>query len=200
MTIFQPLPVAEWPQEMHTAMAAMSPPNPRHPRPKHHGRPKALNILGVLAHHPALAQAFFTFNGHNLRTTTLSERERELLVLRTAAVRQSSYEWAQHVVMAHDVGIDNDELSWIAWGPDAPAWSTHESALLRAVDELIESGAIQPETLAVLSESFGIQQILDVVFTVGAYETLGWMLKSLGVELDDDIRSWLNHPPEANPR
>ncbi|MEV0669302.1 carboxymuconolactone decarboxylase family protein [Mycobacterium sp. NPDC050441] len=145
-----------------------------------------------------MAQAFFTFNGHNLRTTTLSERERELLVLRTAAVRQSSYEWAQHVVMAHDVGIDNDELSWIAWGPDAPAWSTHEAALLRAVDELIESGAIQPDTLAVLSESFDIQQILDVVFTVGAYETLGWMLKSFGVELDDDIRSWLNHPPEAN--
>ena len=54
---------------------------------------------------PELAQAYHTFNGHVLFGTTLSTRQRELLVLRVAAVRQCAYEWNQHVVLAGDAGL-----------------------------------------------------------------------------------------------
>ncbi len=74
-------------------------------------------MLGTLALHPALATAFHTFNGHILFGTTLSERQRELLVLRVAAVRGSAYEWAQHLVLADDVGLTDDEVERIADGP-----------------------------------------------------------------------------------
>lgn len=199
MTAFTPLPLKAWPNEMRAAIEAMTPPNPRHPKSVRGGRPKALNILGSLAHHPALAHAFFTFNGHILRATTLSLRERELIVLRTAAVRRSSYEWAQHVVLARDVGIHDEELAWIVWGPDAPNWEDREATLLRSVDELIDAGAIQADTLTQLAESYSVQQILDLIFTVGSYEMLGWMLQSFGVELDDDIRSALNLGTQHRP-
>jgi hypothetical protein len=67
---------------MREALAAMRPPNLRHDTPPTENRPKALNILGAMAHHAALARAFFTFNGHILMSTTLSERQRELIVMR----------------------------------------------------------------------------------------------------------------------
>ncbi len=62
-------------------------------------------MLGMLARYPALAQAFNTFNGHILFATSLSPRQREMLVLRVAAVRQAIYEWKQHVVLAADAGL-----------------------------------------------------------------------------------------------
>ena len=91
---------------MREALAALRPANPRHPFPvREPGRPKGLNALGTLARHPDLARAFHTFNGHILFGSTLSPRQRELLVLRVAAVRRAAYEWKQHVVLAGDAGI-----------------------------------------------------------------------------------------------
>jgi alkylhydroperoxidase family enzyme len=184
-----PLPPAEWPREMRDALAALRPPEPRHPFPEpRDDRPKGLNVLGTLAVHPALARAFHTFNGHVLFATTLSLRQRELLVLRVAARRDAEYEWAQHAVLAADAGIEADEVARVVEGPDAPGWAPLDAALLRAVDELIAEAAIGDATWATLATELDERQLMDLVFTVGAYDALAMAFRSLGVELDDDLK------------
>ena len=184
-----PLPPSEWPPAMNDALAALRPANPRHPFPsRKEGRPKGLNVLGTLAQHPELARAFHTFNGYILFASTLSPRQRELLVLRVAAVRGSEYEWAQHAVLAGDAGIDEDEVARIAVGPDAPGWAALDGAMVRAVDELIGDGAVSEGTWKVLAAELDDQQLMDLVFTVGAYEVLALALRSFAVELDDDLK------------
>jgi alkylhydroperoxidase family enzyme len=173
---------------MRDAIAAIRPASPRHPfPPRDESRPKGLNVLGTLAHHPELAKAFHTFNGHILFGTTLTTRQRELLVLRVASVRGSAYEWAQHLVLADDVGISAEEVRRIAAGPDA-GWTPLEGAMLAAVDELVADGAIGDATWAVLAAELDAQQLLDLIFTVGAYDALAMALGSFRVELDDDLR------------
>lgn len=184
-----PLPPGEWPPEMRTALAAIRPAQPRHPfPPRDPGRPKGLHVLGLLARHPTLAEAYNTFNGHILFTTTLSTRQRELLVLRVAAVRGSAYEWAQHAVLAGDAGVDPDEVARVRVGPAAAGWSTLEAALLSAVDELLADACIGDATGAVLAAELDEPQLMDLVFTVGAYDVLAMALNSFGIELDDDLR------------
>jgi alkylhydroperoxidase family enzyme len=184
----RPLPPAEWPESMRAALAALVPPEPRHPLPARRAdRPKGLNVLGTLARHPALTRAYHTFNGHVLYASTLSVRQRELVVLRVAAVRRAEYEWAQHVVMAGDAGIDPDEIARIAEGPDAPGWSPIEQAMLRAVDELVGDAMVTDATWTVLAGELDEQQLMDLVFTVGAYDLLAMAFRSFGVELDDDL-------------
>ena len=184
-----PLAPGDWPPEMKGALAALHPPAPRHPFPSRaEGRPKGLNVLGTLALHPQLATAFHTFNGHILFGTTLTARQRELLVLRVAAVRGSAYEWAQHLVLAGDVGISAEEVERIAGGPLADGWSPLEGALIAAVDELIGDGALGDVTWAVLAAELDPAQLLDLIFTVGAYDALAMALGSFRVRLDDDLR------------
>jgi alkylhydroperoxidase family enzyme len=173
---------------MRDALAALRPANPRHPFPRREGRPKALNALGTLARHPELARAFNTFNGHVLFASTLSPRQRELLVLRVARLRESTYEWEQHAVLAGDAGLDSDEVDRVAIGPDAPGWSVLDQAMLRAVDELVEDAMVSGETWKVLANELDPRQLIDLVFTVGAYETLAMAFRSFDVELDDDLR------------
>jgi alkylhydroperoxidase family enzyme len=173
---------------MRDALAALRPAEPRHPFPERGGdRPKGLNVLGTLARHPALTRAYHTFNGHVLFATTLSERQRELLVLRVAAVRGSEYEWRQHVVLGRDAGLDPDEIARIAAGPGADGWSPLDAALVAAVDELLADAAIGDATWATLAGELDEQQLMDLVFTVGAYDALAMALRSFGVQLDDDL-------------
>ena len=184
-----PLPPAEWPATMREALAALRPPEPRHPLPERRDdRPKGLNVLGTLARHPSLTRAYHTFNGHVLFASTLSLRQRELLVLRVAAVRQAEYEWAQHVVIARDVGIEPDEIDRVTEGPDAPGWSPLEGAMVRAVDELVADARITDATWEVLARELDEQQLMDLVFTVGVYDLLAMAFRSFGVELDADLK------------
>lgn len=172
---------------MRDALAALHPPEPRHPFPSRDpGRPKGLNVLGVLAHHPALTKAFNTFNGHVQFATTLSVRQRELVILRVAALRDSEYEWAQHVVLGRDAGLTEDEMAAI--GDGTGEWSPLERALLQATDELIGTATITDATWAALAGELDTKQLMDFVFTVGSYETLAMLLGAFGTELDVDLR------------
>ena len=182
------IPVTEWPPAMREALAALLPENPRHPRLSAEGRPKALNALGTLAQHPDLTKAFNTFNGHVIYNTSLSPRQRELLVLRVAHLRDSEYEWKQHLVLAADAGITDDEVAAVQQGPDADGWSTGEAALVRAVDELLADARIADPTWAALAEDLDTHQLMDVVFTVGAYDLIAMAFRTFGIELDDDLR------------
>lgn len=184
-----PLAPSAWPEGMHEALAALRPPNPRHPFPSRDpGRPKGLNALGTLAHHPELTRAFNTFNGHILFASTLSPRQRELLVLRVAAVRDAAYEWRQHVVLASDAGITPEEVDRIAEGPDAPGWSGVDRAMVSAVDELLRDATVAAGTWETLAAELEVEQLMDLVFTVGAYDTLAMVFRTFDVPLDDDLQ------------
>jgi alkylhydroperoxidase family enzyme len=183
-----PIPPRQWPPKMKAALAALVPPDPRHPLPRRDpGRPQGLNILGTLAHHPDLAQAFHAFNGHVLFATTLTPRQRELLVLRVAGRRGADYEWAQHVVQATDAGMTADEIVRVLDDPDTGGWSPLERALLHAADELVDEARIADATWEALAAELGHRQIMDVIFTVGAYDVLAMLIRSFGIPLDDDL-------------
>ena len=174
---------------MRGALAALEPPHPRHPLPaRRDDRPKGLNLLGTFAHYPELIRAYHTFTGHVLFATTLSVRQRELLVLRVAHLRSCEYEWRQHVALAGDAGISSDEIEWVKDGPDAVGWSSIEAALLRAADELVRDACIGDATWAILAAELETRQLFDVIFTVGAYDVLAMAMRSFGLELDDDLK------------
>ncbi len=80
-----PLPPEEWGDDVRAGLAALRPAGATQELRRSKGGPKGLNVLGTLAQHPALMQAYHTFNGHILYTNTLDARQRELLVLRVAA-------------------------------------------------------------------------------------------------------------------
>lgn len=173
---------------MRDALNALRPASPRHPFPEpRDDRPKGLNVLGTLAHNPELATAFHTFNGHVLFATELSQRQRELVVLRVAAVRGSAYEWAQHSVLAGDAGITPDEVARVREGASSPRWDREDETLLSAVDELLETSTLNDTTWERLGEFLDTRALMDLIFTVGAYTALAMMLGAFEVELDDDL-------------
>jgi 4-carboxymuconolactone decarboxylase len=145
------------------------------------------NIFPTFAQHPDFFRAWLPFGGFLLTAGKLSGRDRELLILRTAVVCRSDYEWGQHVRISLAGGIDRETIDRVLGGPDAEGWSPHEAALLRAVDELNADSRISDETWAALAETYDAEQLIEATMVVGHYTMLAGALNSFGVELDEGL-------------
>lgn len=163
-----PLPPDEMTDEQRELLSAM---------------PQPLNIFSTLVRHPGLFRRWLAFAGKLLQGGKLPARARELVILRTAWRCGASYEWAQHVAIARDAGLSVDEIRAVAKdGPDAPAWSSVEAALLRAVDELVDHHCIGDDTWAALAAEYDQRQLIEVPMLSGHYALLAGTLNSLGVQ------------------
>jgi len=111
-------------------------------------------------------------------------RERELAVLRVAWLMRAPYEWGQHVNIAKRYGAASEEIERVIAGADAPGWSKHEAALLRAVDELLSDQAISDETWGALAKSWDEGQLLEFPMIVGQYIATALVQNALRIRLE----------------
>jgi alkylhydroperoxidase family enzyme len=139
--------------------------------------------FAVLAHHPELFKrqldmGIFLFSGCAIPTY-----ERELAVLRIAWTAGAPYEWGEHVDIGRKLGMTPEVTDRVRAGPDAPGWSAHEAALLRAVDEAIADRMISDATWAVLAESWSEAQLIELPCLVGQYLGVAILQNSLRMPL-----------------
>ncbi|MGH0030208.1 MAG: carboxymuconolactone decarboxylase family protein [Myxococcota bacterium] len=144
-----------------------------------------LNIFRTLAHHPKLMKRWLVFGNHVLAKSTLGARERELAILRIGWNCRAEYEWAQHVGIARDCGVTDEEIERVAEGPDAAGWDDRDRALLRAADELHGDHFVSDATWQALSEHYDTQALMDLVFACGQYTLVSMALNTLGVQLEE---------------
>jgi 4-carboxymuconolactone decarboxylase len=145
-----------------------------------------LNIFATLARHPRLFKRWSAFGGTLLYRGTLPQRERELLILRTAYLCRAHYEWGQHVEIGRAAGLSDEEIARVAEGPAAAGWSEGDATLLRAADELHADSRIGDATWTALAEQWDEQQLIEVCMVVGQYHLVAFTLNSLGVEPETD--------------
>jgi alkylhydroperoxidase family enzyme len=166
----QPLPRDQWDDETKTLLGD-----------------SALNIFATFAHHPKLMKRWLVFGNHVLAKSTLPARDRELVVLRSGWNCRAPYEWGQHVVIARSIGITDDEITRVSVGPDAEGWSEDDAVLLRAADELHADQTLTDATYAALAARYDVQNLLDLVFTVGQYHLVSMALNAFRVDREDDV-------------
>lgn len=174
-----PRPTEDWTDEVDDAFAVISPKNGQ-PRPK-------ANILGIYAWHPAFVRGWMPFSQH-LRHSTLSDRVREMVILRTTWLGYGEYEWAQHVWISKAAGfLTEAEVAALSEGPDAALWSPADAAVVRAVDEMCTVKNVSDVTWGELEQQFSKEQLIDFAFTVGTYDMHCTAFNVLGLQLDEGL-------------
>ena len=142
------------------------------------------NIFTTLVRHPKLFRRWLGFSGRLLMRSGLTPRDRELVILRVAWRCQAEYEWGQHVPIARQAGLDDEEIRRVAAGPEAEGWTDDERTLLRAVDELHDDHRIGDTTWSALAARYGTEELIELPMLAGHYALLAGTLNSLGVPLD----------------
>lgn len=143
-----------------------------------------LNVFATLAHVPRLAGRVSALGGYFAVHAALAPRDRELVILRTAARIGSDYELSHHRVIGAVAGLTEAELAAAADPSSAShVWSEADAALLALADELTESHRVSDATWAALADR-GDGERIELLVLVGTYALLGGVLNGLEVELD----------------
>lgn len=155
------------------------------------------NFFRTLANNPSLARAWTVFGTYIFARTGLTGRQSEIVILRTTWQCGSRYEFTHHVhTSLRRAVLDKDDLRAIAAGPQDPHWSPFESSLLRAADELEADADLSDATWDGLSAELDLSQIMDVIYTCGAYRVGACATNSLRVPLEAGVSVPDDIPPQ----
>ena len=142
------------------------------------------NVFRTLMNHPDLAKRWLVFANHVLGGNTLPEHDRELLILHIGHLCRADYEWNKHAEISRYLGMSEELIASSQVGPSATGLDAFNRLLLTATDELHADAHISDQTWAALSEHYSVEQMMDLVFTVGQYNLVSMALNSFGVQPD----------------
>jgi alkylhydroperoxidase family enzyme len=124
--------------------------------------------------------------GNLLDRGSLSQRDREIVILRTTARCGAEYEWGIHVtVFSKRVGLTEAQVAATATGADAEGlWSPSDRALLRLVDQLHAGADLEDGLWQELRAHFDEAQLIELVVLAGFYHTISFVVNALRIEAE----------------
>ena len=128
--------------------------------------------------------AFSGLGGYIRYGSKLDPRLRELAILRVGWLCGAPYEFGEHVVVAHRIGLTDGEIERVAAGSAAEGWTTRERAVLRAVEELHADAMIADGTWAELARHFDDRQLVELPMLVGHYHMTAFVQNALRIPLN----------------
>lgn len=172
----EPVPLDDWPQELLDDTAGW---------PRFRGRPelRRAGVYSTLANHPALFRSIGPVMAHLLVDCALTERAREIVIVRSCVHDRGAYPYRQHVTIAARHGVAPtllDQLTRSCPVIDDPA----DGALVAAVDELHRENDISDETWALLVEHHGADATMDLVVVAGFYGLVSFLLNTAHTRLE----------------
>jgi len=145
---------------------------------------KVLNLYRVLAHNPNLLRNFLRLGSSLLARTELSPKLRELAILRVARLAGSEYEWAQHYLIALEVGVSPEQTEAISHWNDSTSFNDIERAVLQYTEEVSQNVEVKDETFRALRQHLDEQSIVELTLSIGYWGMVARLLVALQVDID----------------
>ena len=155
---------------------------------------KPVNLYCALGNHPALTAAWTEFANAIRHHSRTPRALREIMILRTAQVAHSEYEWAHHLRMARKAEVSEAKIAALAGWRTSKAFDPKERAAL-ALTEAVMACNVTDEVHAEVKKHFSDAEFVELSLTAGFYAMVSRMLDAMRVELDDDVRE---HSPRVS--
>ena len=153
---------------------------------------KPVNLYRALGNHPALAAAWTEFANAIRHDSRTPRALRELMILRTAQIARSEYEWAHHLGMARKAAVGEPKIAALAGWRASKEFDARERAAL-ALTEAVMACKVTDEVHAEVKRHFSDEEFVELSLTAGFYAMVSRMLDAMRVELDGDVR---DHSPK----
>jgi 4-carboxymuconolactone decarboxylase len=148
---------------------------------------KPVNLYRALGNHPALTAAWTEFANAIRHDSRTPRALRELMILRTAQLARSEYEWAHHLRMARQAGVAEPKIAALANWRAATLFDGRERAAL-ALTEAVMTCNVTDAVHAEAKRHFSDAEYVELSLTAGFYAMVSRMLDAMRVELDEDVR------------
>jgi AhpD family alkylhydroperoxidase len=152
-------------------------------------------LYRAIANAPRMLKAYSTL-AQGLRHQAQTPRTlRELVILRTAQLVGSDYEWAHHRAMAEKAGVAEEQVRALAaWRDAGELFGGSERAALCCAEEMHEL-ALSDEGFDELERALGREGALEIVLLAAFYQAVARMIQALGLEVEPAYRRYLDREP-----
>lgn len=144
-------------------------------------------VLKTFARNPQVADLFSPLNLHLLLTNSVPVRQRQIAIMRTAWITRARYMWSSHLRTSMGFGLEPELFGPLQAGAEDPYFTEFERTIIRATEELVNDRLIGDANWKALSAEWSDQQMLDFMFTVGAYVLVAGVMRSCGVEREPEL-------------
>lgn len=147
-------------------------------------------LYRVLANAPRMLEAY-SYLARRLRHDARSSRLlRELVILRTAQLTGSEYEWSHHRAMARQLDLPEAKIKALWRWDDSPEFDERERCVLRCADE-IHSATLSSEAFDDLRRLFEPDEIIEIVLVAAFYQAVARLLQAIDVEVEPEYHGYL---------
>jgi alkylhydroperoxidase family enzyme len=153
-------------------------------------------VLRMLAHAQSAFDAWLQYTGALLADLELDPLLREFAIIQVARLRDSEYQWVQHVALARAVGASATQIAAIRDGrEDDASLSEPQREVLRFARELTLEGAASEESLSQLAARLGPRQVVELLMVIGQWLSICSFVATLG--LQPDLPAMANALPDT---
>jgi alkylhydroperoxidase family enzyme len=147
-------------------------------------------LYRALAHAPQMLRAYSVL-ARGLRNDATTDRAlREIVILRTARLVASAYEWSHHVPMAKAAGVRDDQILAVRDWQASHAFDAREKTVLRCVDEIHEH-AVSDDSFAAVADELGPEGAVEVVLLASFYQAVARTIQALDLEIEPEYERYL---------
>jgi len=148
-----------------------------------------LNVYKLLLHNPALARTWFDHNSAVRWKTSLSDRLREIVIIRIAYLNGVDYVIAQHVPgLALAEGLTLAECDALKDWKAVELFEARERAAVAYAEAMTLKTSVPDDVFAEVRRHFNEREIVELSVLIGTYIMHNRVMKALAIDLE----------PEAN--
>lgn len=145
----------------------------------------AINVYRMVMHSPGIAGPFLNIADAFLRSNSLPADLRELAILRVGHAYAAPYETFQHERIARVCGLSEPAITAAAGG-DAADLGDAERQIIAWTDRLLAEHRLDGDDREAALARLGVQQLADLVLTVGFYQLVCNFLNTFDVTTDGE--------------
>jgi alkylhydroperoxidase family enzyme len=143
-----------------------------------------LNVMRALLQNPEVTAAQSQLGGVLMGSKTLNPRLRELVILRTGWRTKSEYEFCQHVGIARQIKMSDEEILGVRDPGNCKAFSEVDRAVVAMADELSDNAQVSSSTWSILQRFFSPAELVELVLVSGFWRMMAGFLKTAEIPLD----------------
>jgi alkylhydroperoxidase family enzyme len=139
----------------------------------------------VIVKNPRMYRTFVTYMAELVTKTLLPVRDRQIICLRMLELCGDVYELTHHITISRNAGLSEEDIAAVRAG-EGPCLSAFDTTLMHAAEELRRDQFISDATWNALAVRYSEEQLMEVVFLAGCYQTMAMLTKSFGIELEPE--------------
>ena len=145
-----------------------------------------INVFRALANAETLYPHFSQYMLQLFRPMELDKALERMIVLHVAKRSACFYAWRQNVVVAHSVGVKDEQIAALKKGDvQASCFTEAEQVAFAFTDEVMELIEATDQTYDAAKKHFSDRALTEILYVIGTYMLIARVIRTGRVPLDE---------------